>query len=67
MVLLTTSLSFAPARSAPRGIGIERLRDPPTEWGRQFDARSVIGPVSAPRRERKFPIQRLAGESRLIT
>ena len=22
----------------PRGIGIERLRDPPTEWGRQFDA-----------------------------
>jgi site-specific DNA recombinase len=22
----------------PRGIGIERLRDPPPEWGRQFDA-----------------------------
>ena len=22
----------------PRGIGIERLRDPPTEWRRQFDA-----------------------------
>ena len=22
----------------PRGIGIERLRDPPTEWGRQFGA-----------------------------
>jgi len=22
----------------PRGIGIERLRDPPTDWGRQFDA-----------------------------
>jgi hypothetical protein len=22
----------------PRGIGIERLRDPPTEWGQQFDA-----------------------------
>src|SRR6266567_801164 len=21
----------------PRGIGIERLRDPPTEWGRQFE------------------------------
>jgi site-specific DNA recombinase len=20
----------------PRGIGIERLRDPPTEWSRQF-------------------------------
>jgi hypothetical protein len=22
----------------PRGIGIERLRDPPTEWSRQFVA-----------------------------
>jgi hypothetical protein len=22
----------------PRGIGIERLRDPPTEWNRQFEA-----------------------------
>jgi hypothetical protein len=22
----------------PRGIGIERLRDPPTEWSRQFKA-----------------------------
>jgi site-specific DNA recombinase len=22
----------------PRGVGIERLRDPPTEWGRQFEA-----------------------------
>src|SRR4029077_1514936 len=22
----------------PRGIGIERLRDPPTEWSRQFQA-----------------------------
>ena len=21
-----------------RGIGIERLRDPPTEWSRQFEA-----------------------------
>jgi site-specific DNA recombinase len=21
----------------PRGIGIERLRDPPTEWSRQFE------------------------------
>jgi hypothetical protein len=27
----------------------------------------VIEPVSAPRRERKFPMQRQAGESRLIT
>jgi site-specific DNA recombinase len=22
----------------PRGIGLERLRDPPTEWSRQFEA-----------------------------
>src|ERR1700680_2222629 len=22
----------------PRGIGVERLRDPPTEWSRQFEA-----------------------------
>ena len=22
----------------PRGLGIERLRDPPTEWSRQFEA-----------------------------
>jgi hypothetical protein len=22
----------------PRGIGVERLRDPPTEWNRQFEA-----------------------------
>jgi site-specific DNA recombinase len=22
----------------PRGIGIERLRDPPTEWCREFEA-----------------------------
>jgi site-specific DNA recombinase len=21
----------------PRGIGIERLRDPPTDWSRQFE------------------------------
>jgi site-specific DNA recombinase len=21
----------------PRGIGVERLRDPPTEWGKQFE------------------------------
>ena len=27
----------------------------------------VIEPVSAPRRERKFPTQRQAGKSRLIT
>jgi hypothetical protein len=22
----------------PRGVGIERLRDPPTEWSQQFEA-----------------------------
>jgi hypothetical protein len=22
----------------PRGIGVERLRDPPTEWSHQFEA-----------------------------
>ena len=22
----------------PRGVGIERLRNPPTEWSRQFEA-----------------------------
>jgi site-specific DNA recombinase len=22
----------------PHGVGIERLRDPPTEWSRQFEA-----------------------------
>jgi site-specific DNA recombinase len=22
----------------PRGVGIERLRDPPIEWSRQFEA-----------------------------
>jgi hypothetical protein len=22
----------------PRGIGVERLRDPPVEWNRQFEA-----------------------------
>lgn len=22
----------------PRGVGIERFRDPPTEWNRQFEA-----------------------------
>jgi len=25
-------------RCLPRGVGIERLRDPPTEWSRQFEA-----------------------------
>ncbi len=45
-VNMTISLSFlAPAlvKAAvegrlPRGIGIERLRDPPAEWARQFEA-----------------------------
>jgi hypothetical protein len=29
----------------PRGIGVERLRDPPTEWSRQFEALVKIPPV----------------------
>jgi site-specific DNA recombinase len=45
-VNLTISLAFlAPSlvKAAvegrlPRGVGIERLRDPPTEWSRQFEA-----------------------------
>ena len=26
----------------PRGIGVERLRDPPAEWSRQFDALGLL-------------------------
>jgi site-specific DNA recombinase len=45
-VNLTISLAFlapnlvkaAVEGRLPRGIGIERLRDPPTEWSRQFEA-----------------------------
>jgi site-specific DNA recombinase len=45
-VNMTISLAFlapnlvraAVEGSLPRGIGIERLRDPPTEWSRQFEA-----------------------------
>src|SRR5258705_9134492 len=45
-VNMTISLSFlapnlvkaAVEGRLPRGIGIERLRDPPTEWSRQFEA-----------------------------
>ena len=29
----------------PRGIGIERLRDPPAEWSRQFEAVSVANQI----------------------
>src|SRR5258705_4017750 len=34
----------------PRGIGIERLRDPPTEWSRQFEAlgRIIAAPAQDP-------------------
>ena len=34
---LTRHLLFA-VIAYRRGIGIERLRDPPTEWSRQFEA-----------------------------
>jgi site-specific DNA recombinase len=45
-VNLTISLAFlapnlvkaAVEGRLPRGIGVERLRDPPTEWSRQFEA-----------------------------
>jgi site-specific DNA recombinase len=26
----------------PRGVGVERLRDPPAEWSRQFDALGLL-------------------------
>jgi len=31
----------------PRGIGVERLRDPPTEWSRQFEALGTQSGVAA--------------------
>jgi hypothetical protein len=34
---MTISLAFL-APNLARGIGVERLRDPPTEWSRQFEA-----------------------------
>jgi hypothetical protein len=45
-VNLTISLAFlapnlvkaAVEGRLPRGIGVERLRDPPTEWRQQFEA-----------------------------
>jgi site-specific DNA recombinase len=45
-VIMTISLAFltpnlvkaAVEGFLPRGIGIERLRDPPTEWSREFEA-----------------------------
>src|SRR5260370_21239778 len=35
----------------PRGTSIERLRDPPTEWGRQFEALG-LKPEYPPRSQR---------------
>ena len=35
----------------PRGTSIERLRDPPTEWGRQFEALG-LKPEYLPRSQR---------------
>ena len=34
----TESCQSSSRRPPARGIGIERLRDPPTEWSRQFEA-----------------------------
>ena len=36
--LAPTLVKAAVEGRLPRGIGIERLRDPPTEWSRQFEA-----------------------------
>src|SRR5438132_4635140 len=36
--LATNLVKAAVEGRLPRGIGIERLRDPPTEWSRQFEA-----------------------------
>ena len=49
-VNMTSSLAFlapdmvkaAVEGRLPRGIGVERLRDPPTEWSRQFEALGLI-------------------------
>jgi site-specific DNA recombinase len=39
LAFLAPNLVKAPVEGRlPRGIGIERLRDPPTEWRRQFEA-----------------------------
>ena len=39
LALLAPSLVKAAVEGRlPRGIGVERLRDPPTEWSRQFEA-----------------------------
>ena len=36
--LAPTLVKAAVEGRLPRGIGVERLRDPPTEWSRQFEA-----------------------------
>jgi site-specific DNA recombinase len=39
LALLAPNLAKAAVEGRlPRGIDIERLRDPPTEWSRQFEA-----------------------------
>src|SRR5258706_827360 len=58
-ITMTISLAFlapnlvkaAVEGRLPRGIGIERLRDPPTEWSRQFDLapKLVKAAVEGPR------------------
>jgi site-specific DNA recombinase len=54
----------------PRGIGIERLRDPPTEWSRQFEALGLNPEIrsdfalTAGSRERNFWMQRQGAKNR---
>jgi len=38
LVIVTKVGSDMGSGKPPRDIGIERLRDPPTEWSRQFEA-----------------------------
>src|SRR5258706_12194201 len=62
----------------PRGIGVERLRDAPAEWGRQFetlglnpqwgwkrpDSQALFCRLKSSRRERNFQVQRPEAKSR---
>jgi len=66
-VNMTISLAFlAPnlvkaaveGRLAPAAFGVERLRDPPTEWSRQFEALGLnpgVAAAPAPRSIRSEP------------
>jgi hypothetical protein len=61
-VNLTISLAFlapdlvkaAVEGRLPRGIGVERLRDAPAEWSRQFETLGLIRIIAARARNRAF-------------